>query len=92
MVQFLAQQPNIRLDQGDSRHLTPLAHAIRRNRWDLTELLVDSGANVNVQIGDSDGNTPLHLAAAGGDVKKVEWLLSKGADPQFKNFKQLTPL
>ncbi len=92
MVRFLAQQPHIRLDQGDSRHLTPLAHAIQRNRWDLAELLVDYGANVNIRVGDRDGNTPLHLAAAGGDVRKVEWLLSKGADPQFKNFKQLTPL
>ena len=92
MVQFLARQPSIRLDQGDFRHLTPLAHAIQRNRWDLAELLIDSGANVNVRVGDSDGNSPLHLAAAGGDVKKVEWLLSKGADPRFENFKQLTPL
>ncbi len=92
MVEFLAQQPNIRLDQGDYCHITPLAHAIQRNRWDLAELLIESGAKVNVQVGDSDGNTPLHLAAAGGDVKRVQWLLSKGADPHFKNYKQLTPL
>lgn len=92
MVHFLVQQPNIRLDQGDYRHITPLAYAIQRNRWDLAELLVDGGANVNIQIGDSDGNTPLHLAAAEGNKKRVNWLLSKGADGQAKNFKQLTPL
>ena len=92
MVQFLARQANIRLDQGDYCHITPLAHAIQRNRWDLAELLIESGAKVNVLVGDRDGNTPLHLAAAGGDVKRVEWLLSKGADPHFKNYRQLTPL
>ncbi len=92
MVRFLAQQPHIRLDRGDFRHITPLAYAIQRNRWDLAELLVDSGANVNVRVGDSDGNTPLHLAAAAGDAKRVEWLLSRGADPKSENYKQLTPL
>jgi ankyrin repeat protein len=98
MVQFLAQQPHIQLDRGDLSHIPPLAYAIQRNRWDLAELLVDSGANVNIQMGnsipmgDNNGNSPLHLAAAAGDLKRVEWLLSKGADPQFKNLKQLTPL
>jgi len=92
IVQFLARQPNILLNQGDYCHITPLAHAIQRNRWDLAELLIESGAKVNVQVGDRDGNTPLHLAAAEGDVKRVKWLLSRGADPHFKNYRQLTPL
>lgn len=34
----------------------------------------------------------MHVAAAKGDVKLVQWLLARGADRQFKNFKQVTPL
>ena len=39
-----------------------------------------------------DGNTPLHIAAEKGDLKRVEWLLARGADREMKNFIQLTPL
>ncbi len=92
IIQFLIRLPNVRLDQGDYRHVTPLAYALQRKRWDIAELLVEAGANVNIQIGDMDGNTPLHLAADAGDEKHVKWLLAKGADIQFVNYRRLTPL
>lgn len=92
LVRFLAKLPAIKLDRGDYRHITPLAYAIQQNRWDLAELLGEAGANVNVQIGDYDGNTPLHVAADQGDRKRVRWLLAKGANPEMKNYRQLTPL
>ena len=34
---------------------------------------------------DSEGNTPLHLAAAGGHLLAVKTFLSEGVDVHFKN-------
>ncbi len=92
MVRFLASRPGIKLDQGDATHVPPLGRAVAENRWDIARLLGDGGASVNCQIGDHDGNTPLHIAAANGDAKHVQWLLTRGADKGFKNFRQLTPV
>lgn len=36
--------------------------------------------------------TPLHLAAQGGHIELVEWLLEQGVDINAKAFKDLTPL
>ncbi|HQI79959.1 MAG TPA: ankyrin repeat domain-containing protein [Deltaproteobacteria bacterium] len=90
MVRFLASWPGIRLDQGDATHVPPLGHAVAQGRWDLAEVLGDKGASVNCTIGDHDGNTPLHIAAAAGDVRRVRWLLSRGADRTYRNFRELT--
>ena len=92
VIKILIRAPAIRLDRGDFRHITPLAYAVRQDRWDLAELLVEAGANVNIQVGDYDGNTPLHIAAERGDLQRVQWLLGRGADRQMTNFRQLTPL
>ena len=91
VIMILLRAPRIKLDRGDYRHLTPLAYAVRQHRWDLAELLAAAGANVNVQVGDYDGNTPLHLVAEAGDATRVQWLLERGADPQMKNLRKLTP-
>lgn len=41
------------------------------------------GADVNAR--DHEGNTPLHNAAARGDVEMIEYLVSKGADVKVVN-------
>jgi uncharacterized protein len=92
LIDVLIKAPGIRLDRGDYRHITPLAYAIQQNRWDLAERLVEAGANVNIQVGDYDGNTPLHLVAEKGDLQRVRWLLARGADCQMMNYRQLKPL
>lgn len=92
MVRFLASWPGIKLDQGDATHVPPLGRAVAQDRWDLAEFLGEAGASVNCSVGDHDGNTPLHIAAARGDVKRVQWLLARGADRGCKNFRELTPV
>jgi ankyrin repeat protein len=44
----------------------------------IVELLVQKGADLNVQ--DQDSRTPLHLACDGGHLNIVELLVQKGAD------------
>lgn len=44
--------------------------------------------DLDVNIQDFEGNTPLHIACANENVAAVRKLLQAGADPTIKNFKQ----
>ena len=55
-----------------------------------TQVLVDSGADVTAR--DTDGNTPLHMAAREGDVSMVQFLLAHGGEPDRLNNAERTPL
>lgn len=68
---------------------TPLHIAVARGFEDITQFLVDSDADVNLQ--DHDGNTPLHLAAALGAKKIATILLRAGASTKTRNNKDQTP-
>ena len=71
-----------------------LNHAATFGQKEVAELLIDSGADVNVM--DAIGQTPLHGAATGGHKEVAELLITKGADVNAKvvsGAKQgLTPL
>jgi ankyrin repeat protein len=54
----------------------------RADRYEVVELLLDCGANIQ-QRGVND-YTPLHYAAARNDVKLIQLLLSRGADPNAR--------
>lgn len=47
-------------------------------RLDLAEALLDAGADINGRA-EADGWTPLMVAARGGDLDAVRWLLERGA-------------
>jgi ankyrin repeat protein len=63
------------------RHLlsgdTPLIEAARRGHLDAVKVLVEGGANVNLQGEAWYG--PLHCAAYGGHLETVKYLLEHGA-------------
>ena len=61
----------------------PLHNACSYGHYEVTELLVKHGANVNVA--DLWKFTPLHEAAAKGKYEIVKLLLKHGADPTKKN-------
>ncbi len=56
----------------------------------LAKLLIAAGAPLNAQ--DSDGNTPLHLAAHAGNASLVAVLHRAGASSQVTNMAGKTPI
>lgn len=59
---------------GDAKGQTPLLYATRRGYLEVSQFLLDHGANVNKE--DNDGHTPLDIAYITED-KKMQALLAK---------------
>lgn len=70
--------------------LFPIHNAASYGHYEVTELLIKYGANVNVV--DLWKFSPLHEAAAKGKYDIVKLLLKHGADPTKKNRDGATPL
>ena len=49
------------------------------------------GASVEVNCVDARGCTPLHYAAATGDVAAMQWLIDRGASPAAADLEGYTP-
>lgn len=75
---------------SDKGGLVPLHNACSYGHYEVTELLVKHGANVNVA--DLWKFTPLHEAAAKGKYEIVKLLIKHGADVTKKNRDGATPL
>ena len=69
---------------------TPLIIAIFCRRYDVTELLLQHGAHVNVRT--KNGKTPLHFAVKTKDADLVRLLLKNGADMKACTEQGVTPL
>ncbi|MDP2897204.1 MAG: ankyrin repeat domain-containing protein [bacterium] len=78
------------LNLGDHGGQTALHLAAAKGRYDVVDLLVGFGANVNAA--GNDGRTPLHVAAAAGDDAVVALLLLKGANAATRDKEGKTPL
>ncbi|KAL8532793.1 hypothetical protein ACS0TY_009122 [Phlomoides rotata] len=68
----------------------PLHHAVRLNNIDSVRKLVNNGHDVNIL--DSEGYTPLMLAAKSCDGDMCELLISCGSDCDIKNARHETAL
>ncbi|KAL7828658.1 hypothetical protein SRHO_G00322920 [Serrasalmus rhombeus] len=72
------------------KRLTITHDAARDGYVDMLEVLVTYGADVNLQ--DSDGNLPLHLASREGHLNAVRYLAPLTAWPFLRNREDFTPL
>jgi ankyrin repeat protein len=82
---LICTNPNI--SAGGMR---PLHIAARNGYLEIVELLLEHGANPNVQ--DNDGRTPLHYAVENCHVGVARVLLDHGADPTIRDNNGMTPL
>lgn len=76
---------NIKNNEGQ----TPLC-IVAKCRYDLVKLLVEKGADVNLQ--SDEIISPLHWAVEFDNEEIVEYLLSKGADIYSRDHSYETPL
>ncbi|XP_072049635.1 uncharacterized protein [Amphiura filiformis] len=85
------------LDKGedpntmDKSGFAPLHYACRNGHKEITSMLLQKGANPNVQT-RSGGATPLHRAAYAGHIDIIECLLSHGATPSLCDEDGKSPL
>jgi ankyrin repeat protein len=69
---------------------TALHHAACLDHVECAVALLQAH-NIDVNAATRSGDTPLHCAAQGGNVRMVEALLRAGADPGLKNHLGFTP-
>ena len=87
MIQLLVQwNSELNADNVAGR----LCDAASAGDLDTLKLILDHSVDPNV--GDYDARTPLHLAAAEGQDKAVQYLIAKGADVNAKDRWGATPL
>lgn len=80
--QQLSQQPEL-INATDDRGSSPLILASYYDHIDLTETLIQAGAEVNFK--DASGNTALMGVCFKGVVELAEVLINEGADVNLTN-------
>lgn len=68
-------------DKGESA--LHVAAALQTNGIECAQMLLKSGAQPNAQ--QTDGQTPLHIAARNGNADMIRLMLKEGANPQIKS-------
>ena len=79
---FIESNPAI-VNQPDDRGFTPLILATYLNKKDITELLLEKGAQINAQ--DAAGNTALMGVSFKGFADLANLLIKQGADFSIQN-------
>ncbi|MGB4191451.1 MAG: ankyrin repeat domain-containing protein, partial [Rickettsiales bacterium] len=79
------------LEQWRDSKGKPFLHlVIEKNNYDLADLLIKEGLNINVQ--DKQGNVPLHIAVMTGNVRAFKSLIVVGANQEIENKSKLIPI
>ncbi len=78
------------IDAPDTNGYTPFHLAVMREDKQLTEFLLEHGANIALATLDK-GNTPLHTACEMGNTTMIEFLLARGADINHPNKDRFPP-
>jgi cytohesin len=89
----LGKNSDLLNDVLNDKKQSPLHVAILKEKYEVALQLL-TRPNVDVNLADSEGQTPLHLAARFGNLAVVEKLLSKDLDANaiYLNEDGLTPL
>lgn len=88
---LLQHRKRLNIDERNNRNATPLYCAAGSKSSEVCRLLIDAGANLNLQ--EDDGHTPLNFAASDGNVELVKMLLQEGdCDRNLASHAGRTPL
>ena len=87
---FLASAPEIDLDRGNARGLTPLMAAVNNGSVELASILIAEGADVDAKA--ASGHSAFLIAIAKQSVPMVNLLLNNGSDVDVSDDSGLTPL
>ncbi|MDR1474010.1 MAG: ankyrin repeat domain-containing protein [Lactobacillales bacterium] len=73
---------------------SPLHLAVQKKCPDIVQIILDYEGRVDINrpTNSSYGTTPLYIAASNGDIKSLQLLLDKGADPNIPNNQGEFPL
>ena len=86
---LLQEGASLRLDDGVDNG--PFLLAAKGGHVKVLELLTEFFRSVNYRL-TSSGQTALHLAAAGGHVDAIRWLVGHGAEVNKTDFRHERPL
>ncbi|KAL3115445.1 hypothetical protein niasHT_020118 [Heterodera trifolii] len=91
LCKFLVENgANVNQKTTVSGHVTPLLIACAEGHLQIVKLLVEKG-NADIEVADSDGDTPLTLALMEHNFKIARYLCDKGARTDRPNNAGLTP-
>lgn len=88
MVNQLLQYQRINLDRIEKRAIggySALHHACLQNNQQMTQLLLENGANPSIQSDSELGDSPLHLCCRMGFTATAAMLLRFGANATLKD-------
>ena len=80
---------NASLTRGNN--FSPLHAASMNGFTNIVELLIEKGANVNVQT-DPQKYAPIHSASFGGHLETIKVLVDNGADLNLRNYRNELPI
>jgi uncharacterized protein len=87
---LLEKKANPNVPSNNPYKVTPLHSACAISQYEIIELLIRHGADVNAK--QMQGVTPLHSAAHNGQTKIIKLLIENGADVNSKMENGQTPL
>ncbi|ODQ45530.1 hypothetical protein PICMEDRAFT_28173, partial [Pichia membranifaciens NRRL Y-2026] len=73
------------INDADFAGITPLHEAALEGHYEITKILLENGADINIQSGQMDKDTPLIDAVSNLHYKVVQLLLTRGANPNIQN-------
>jgi ankyrin repeat protein len=80
----------VKLNDHDTQYWTPLMTAIANRNYEIADLLIAHGADVNMRADYEE--TVLFMAVRTGSIKGIKYLISKGANVNARNRDGETPL
>jgi lysophospholipase len=92
VAKVITQGETLGIDDQIAGALYPVLLCAAASRGDVEGLERMVAAGADLDVGDYDGRTPLHLAAAEGHLEAARYLLSAGADVNAVDRWGTTPL